>query len=120
MTSAPYSTPGSIKASAMPLRSVGENVPEVTWPSSCPSPSFSLMPGRGIPRPGMRLNDGEGHELGQVTSGTFSPTLRKGIALALIEPGVEYGAEVIVDVRGRAEPFTVVKPPFVEPSTRGS
>lgn len=79
-----------------------------------------LATGRGIPRPGMRLSDGEEHELGQVTSGTFSPTLRKGIALALIDPGVEYGAEVIVDVRGRAEKFTVMKPPFVEPSTRGS
>lgn len=77
-----------------------------------------LATGRGIPRPGMTLSDGEGNELGQVTSGTFSPTLRKGIALALIEPGVDYGTEVTVDVRGRAEKFTVVKPPFVEPSTR--
>lgn len=74
--------------------------------------------GRGIPRPGMRVNDEAGAELGEVTSGTFSPTLRQGIALALLEPGVEDGATVMVDVRGRQEAFTVTKPPFVEPSTR--
>jgi len=74
--------------------------------------------GRGIPRPGMAVNDETGAELGEITSGTFSPTLRKGIALALLEPGVENGATVTVDVRGRNEAFTVTKPPFVEPSTR--
>jgi len=74
--------------------------------------------GRGIPRPGMTVRDEAGAELGEVTSGTFSPTLRQGIALALLEPGVEVGATVTVDVRGRNEAFTVTKPPFVEPSTR--
>ena len=74
--------------------------------------------GRGIPRPGMRVNDEAGAELGEVTSGTFSPTLRQGIALALLERGVEDGSTVTVDVRGRQEAFTVTKPPFVEPSTR--
>lgn len=74
--------------------------------------------GRGIPRPGMTVRDEAGAELGEVTSGTFSPTLRQGIALALLEPGVEVGATVSVDVRGRNEAFTVTKPPFVEPSTR--
>ncbi|MDQ3155377.1 MAG: glycine cleavage system aminomethyltransferase GcvT [Actinomycetota bacterium] len=74
--------------------------------------------GRGIPRPGMRVNDEAGAELGEVTSGTFSPTLRQGIALALLEPGVADGTTVTVDVRGRQEAFTVTKPPFVESSTR--
>lgn len=74
--------------------------------------------GRGIPRPGMTVNDESGAELGEITSGTFSPTLRQGIALALLEPGVADGATVTVDVRGRSENFTVIKPPFVEPSTR--
>lgn len=74
--------------------------------------------GRGIPRPGMRVNDEAGAELGEITSGTFSPTLRQGIALALLEPGVADGTTVTVDVRGRQEAFTVTKPPFVEPSTR--
>lgn len=76
--------------------------------------------GRGIPRPGMTVLDAEGTELGEVTSGTFSPSLRQGIALALVEPAVEDGATVIVDVRGRTELFTVTKPPFVQPSTKES
>lgn len=74
--------------------------------------------GRGIPRPGMTVADESGAEIGEITSGTFSPTLRQGIALALLEPGIADGATVTVDVRGRAEAFTVTKPPFVQPSTR--
>lgn len=77
-----------------------------------------LAEGRGIPRPGMQVRDADGAELGEVTSGTFSPTLRQGIALALLERSVRDGATVSVDVRGRPMPFTVAKPPFVEPSTR--
>ncbi|WP_456698054.1 glycine cleavage system aminomethyltransferase GcvT [Aeromicrobium sp. P5_D10] len=76
--------------------------------------------GRGIPRPGMTVLDADDGAIGEVTSGTFSPTLRQGIALALIEPSVEDGATVIVDVRGRSEAFTVTKPPFVQPSTKES
>jgi aminomethyltransferase len=73
--------------------------------------------GRGIPRPGMAVTAG-GAEVGQVTSGTFSPTLRKGIGLALLPPEIADGDVVEVDIRGRAERFEVVKPPFVQPSTR--
>ena len=39
--------------------------------------------GRGIPRPGMTVYGAGGEEIGSVTSGTFSPTLKTGIALAL-------------------------------------
>jgi len=74
--------------------------------------------GRGIPRPGMTVSDESGAEIGEITSGTFSPTLRQGIALALLDRGTAVGATVSVDVRGRSEAFTVTKPPFVEPSTR--
>ncbi len=75
---------------------------------------------RGIPRPGMPVLDAEGKQVGETTSGTFSPTLKVGIALALIDSaaGVEPGAELTVDVRGRSLRCTVVKPPFVEPHTR--
>jgi aminomethyltransferase len=68
--------------------------------------------GRGIPRPGMQVHDDDG-PVGEVTSGTFSPTLRKGVGLALLARGVSDGNEVSVDVRGRREVFTVTKPPFV-------
>jgi aminomethyltransferase len=53
--------------------------------------------------------------VGEVTSGTFSPTLRKGVGLALLRSDVSDGDEVYVDVRGRLETFTVTKPPFVKP-----
>ncbi|QCX27785.1 glycine cleavage system aminomethyltransferase GcvT [Nocardioides jishulii] len=77
-----------------------------------------LATGRGIPRPGMSVTLTEHVPLGDVTSGTFSPTLRKGIGLALLPTSIEVGAEVGVDVRGRREIFTVVKPPFVDTSVR--
>jgi aminomethyltransferase len=58
--------------------------------------------------------------VGEVTSGTFSPLLQKGIALAYAWPAdaVELGDEVEVDVRGRRGAATVVRPPFVDRSPR--
>ncbi|GGF31119.1 aminomethyltransferase [Marmoricola endophyticus] len=72
--------------------------------------------GRGVPRPHMPVVDGD-VVLGEVTSGTFSPTLRTGVALARVDAAVEDGAEVTVDVRGRPLAVTVTKPPFVETHT---
>jgi len=74
--------------------------------------------GRGIPRPGMRVTLAADVPVGEITSGTFSPTRRTGVGLALLARQVEEGAEVSVDVRGRTEVFRVTKPPFVEPSVR--
>jgi aminomethyltransferase len=73
---------------------------------------------RGIPRPHMAVNDGDGRRMGEVTSGTFSPSLKVGIGLALLDRHVEEGAELVVDVRGRPCPVTVVKPPFVPSHVR--
>jgi aminomethyltransferase len=58
--------------------------------------------------------------VGEVTSGTFSPVLGTGIALAYLWPGdaVELGQEVEVDIRGRRGTATVVQPPFVDRSPR--
>ncbi|CAB4736981.1 unannotated protein [freshwater metagenome] len=74
--------------------------------------------GRGIPRPHMRVLLSADVPVGEVTSGTFSPTLRKGVGLALVAATVAPDAEVSVDVRGRREVFQLTKPPFVEPSVR--
>jgi aminomethyltransferase len=74
--------------------------------------------GRAIPRPHMSVSLTADVLLGEVTSGTFSPTLRTGIGMALLPSFVEVGAEVGVDVRGRREIFRLVKPPFVDPSVR--
>ncbi|OUZ09493.1 glycine cleavage system protein T [Aeromicrobium sp. PE09-221] len=76
--------------------------------------------GRAIPRPGMRVSSPEGESVGEVTSGTFSPTLREGIALALLDRSVAVGDAVTVDVRGRAQSFTVVTPPFVTTQVKES
>jgi aminomethyltransferase len=76
---------------------------------------------RGIPRPGMQVLDaaeGSGTTLGTITSGTFSPTLRTGVGLALLSSTVAEGDEVAVDVRGRREVFTVTRPPFVQTVVR--
>jgi aminomethyltransferase len=75
---------------------------------------------RGIPRAGMTVLDPAGAALGRVTSGTFAPTLRKGIALALVDTaaGLEPDAEVAVEIRGRRSGFRVVRPPFVETHVR--
>jgi aminomethyltransferase len=67
---------------------------------------------RSIPRPGMTVSAG-GDAVGEVTSGTFSPTLRVGIGLALLASGIGTGDTVDVDVRGRQVAMEVVKPPFV-------
>ena len=76
--------------------------------------------GRGIPRPGMRVLLAADVPVGEITSGTFSPTRRIGVGLALVAAQVTDGAEVSVDVRGRREVFTVTKPPFVTPGVRES
>jgi aminomethyltransferase len=73
---------------------------------------------RGIPRAGMLIRSGDGAEIGVVTSGTFSPTLKTGIALALINPGFEIGQSVTVDVRGRDSVATIVELPMVESQVR--
>ncbi|MBA2473867.1 MAG: glycine cleavage system protein T, partial [Pseudonocardiales bacterium] len=59
-----------------------------------------------------------GVPVGETTSGTFSPTLGTGIALALLDPGVRPGDRVEVVVRGRALPCEVSTPPFVPSHVR--
>jgi len=82
---------------------------------------------RGIPRAHMKVYAAGGDApIGEVTSGTFSPTKRVGIGLALLDTAggpVEGAAPaegdmVEVDVRGRRSTMRVVKPPFVKPSVR--
>jgi aminomethyltransferase len=76
--------------------------------------------GRGIPRAGMAVLDAAGNRVGETTSGTFSPTLKAGIGLALLDSAaaIEPGAELVVDVRGRPQAVEVVRPPFVPSHVR--
>lgn len=73
--------------------------------------------GRGVLRAGctVHLTPG-GDVIGECTSGTFSPSLKAGIALAFLDTlaGLKPGDEVIVDVRGRPVTAVVQAPPFVE------
>ncbi len=75
---------------------------------------------RGIPRAHMPVLSATDEVVGEVTSGTFSPTRRVGIGLALIDTsaGVDDGAELALDVRGRRSAVRVVTPPFVESHVR--
>ena len=73
---------------------------------------------RGIPRAGMDVKNSAGEIVGVVTSGTFSPSLKKGIALALVQPQYVIGDSLVVDVRGRESISTVVALPMVESHVR--
>jgi aminomethyltransferase len=73
---------------------------------------------RGIPRPHMPVRSVEDVDIGEVTSGTFSPSLKHGIGLALLSRAVSEGDEVRVDVRGRPSAMRVIKPPFVTSHVR--
>ncbi|GAB2482035.1 glycine cleavage system aminomethyltransferase GcvT [Luteococcus sediminum] len=79
-----------------------------------------LAVGRGIPRHGMEVVDDQDEVVGVVTSGTFAPSLKQGIGLALVDSRFGIGDEVGVRVRNRVEKFKIVKPPFVTPGVRQS
>jgi aminomethyltransferase len=74
--------------------------------------------GRAIPRPHMQAFLSADVPVGEITSGTFSPTLKKGIGLALVSTSVNPEAEISVDVRGRREVFQLTQPPFLDTSVR--
>ncbi|HEY8339711.1 MAG TPA: glycine cleavage system aminomethyltransferase GcvT [Egibacteraceae bacterium] len=74
--------------------------------------------GRGIPRAGCRVRL-DGRDVGETTSGTFSPTLRVGIALAYLDASVGAETEVEIDVRGKPVPAVVTRPPFVDRGPKG-
>ena len=71
------------------------------------------MDERAIPREHYAVYDAEGGEAGQTTSGTWSPTVKAGIAMARLSSALsEPGTRLTVDIRGRRAPATVVPLPF--------
>jgi aminomethyltransferase len=66
----------------------------------------------------MQIKNSAGELIGVVTSGTFSPTLKKGIALALISNAIKLGDQVVIDVRGRDCVAEVAKLPLVNSNVR--
>ena len=67
-----------------------------------------VLEGRGVLRPGYTVVTGAGE--GITTSGTFSPTLEKAIALARVPADAE--GECQVEIRGKPFPARLVRPPF--------
>jgi aminomethyltransferase len=73
-----------------------------------------VMAERGIPREGYPVYAGD-RQVGTVTSGTLSPSLKNGIALALVETASAVpDAELLIGIRDRKFRAKIVKPPFVK------
>jgi aminomethyltransferase len=70
-----------------------------------------VLEGKGVLRSHQKVFSAAGE--GEITSGTFSPTLDGSIALARVPAAVDIGSRCEVDIRGRREPVRVVKYPFV-------
>ncbi len=67
-----------------------------------------------IPRQHFKIKDAAGNEIGEVTSGTQSPTLGKAIGLAYVKTEhAGIGSEIFVDIRNQPIKATVVKTPFL-------
>lgn len=76
--------------------------------------AFELLE-KGVPRHGFKIaKPGPTNEtIGEVTSGNLSPLLQKGIGLGYVPPAfANTGAALVIDIRGKAMPGVVVKPPF--------
>ena len=74
-----------------------------------------VLEARGVMRAHQPVRTSAG--AGEVTSGGFSPTMNRSIALARVPPGLAPGARVQVEIRGNALDAVVVKPPFVRNGT---
>ncbi|MDQ6735085.1 MAG: glycine cleavage system aminomethyltransferase GcvT [Nitrospirota bacterium] len=71
---------------------------------------------KAVPRHGFKILSGDssgGKEIGEVTSGNLSPLLQKGIGLGYVPPQTAaIGSSICIDIRGRALPAVITKPPF--------
>lgn len=69
---------------------------------------------RGIPRHGYSVFSQEGEQIGKVTSGTQSPTLKQGIGMALVKAShAEIGTPLMIEIRNKQVAAEVVKKPFI-------
>lgn len=71
---------------------------------------------QGIPRAHYEILNATGEMIGEVTSGTQSPTLGKGVGMGYVQTAYSTpGTEIFIKVRNRVLKAQVVKPPFVKP-----
>lgn len=72
-----------------------------------------IMEDRGIPRQHYKVVDSDGNEIGEVTSGTMSPIINKGIGMAYLNKGFwKLGTEIFIQVRNKQLKARVAKSPF--------
>jgi aminomethyltransferase len=72
-----------------------------------------VMDDPGIPRQGMAILDSGGEAVGEVTSGSHSPMLERGIGMGYVNAGLaQPGTELTIDIRGRQRRATAVKKPI--------
>jgi len=75
--------------------------------------------GRGIPRHGYALYSPSGAQIGQVTSGSYAPSLERDIGMGyVLTKFATPGSLIAVDVRGKARPAEIVKGRFMPANTR--
>ena len=68
---------------------------------------------RGVPRHGYSLLEADGDEIGEVSSGSYSPTLEAGIGLGYVpSEQSEVGSAIAVEIRGRRVAAEIVATPF--------
>ena len=73
---------------------------------------FELLE-RGIPRQHYPILNGEGETIGEVTSGTISPMINKGIGMGMVEKAfANNGHDILIGIRNKQIPARIVKPPF--------
>ncbi|MBI9053401.1 MAG: glycine cleavage system aminomethyltransferase GcvT [Bacteroidales bacterium] len=74
-----------------------------------------VMEERGIPRQHYKVVDAEGNEIGEVTSGTMSPILKKGVGMAYLNKGFwKVGTEIFIQIRNKNVKAVVARAPFHE------
>lgn len=74
------------------------------------------MVDKGIPRSHYEITDADGNLIGEITSGTMSPSMNKGIALGYVALShAKVGSEVYIKIREKLTAAKVIKLPFVKP-----
>ena len=68
---------------------------------------------KSILRTNMKLFDQEEHEIGYITSGAFSPTIKSSIAIGYIEKNLKVGEKIFTSIRNSTEELEIVNLPFI-------